>query len=105
MGYNAQTFAETLGATVLFFSLGQVGVVFFGCIFQIVTAYDDQAEAIKGNVAAGIKWAGNLVSLAIISSSPIKKSSELGKAFKRMGTTVCFLLFACALTMISLFAL
>lgn len=77
MGYNAQTFAETLGATVLFFSLGQVGVVFFGCIFQIVTAYDDQAEAIKGNVAAGIKWAGNLVSLAIISSSPIKKSSEL----------------------------
>ena len=90
MGYNAQTFAETLGATVLFFSLGQVGVVFFGCIFQIVTAYDDQAEAIKGNVAAGIKWAGNLVSLAIISSSPIKKSSELGKVFKRMGTTVCF---------------
>lgn len=77
MGYNAQTFAETLGATVLFFSLGQIGVILFGCIFQIVTAYDDQAEAIKGNVAAGIKWAGNLVSLAIISSSPIKKSSEL----------------------------
>ena len=89
MGYNAQTFAETLGATVLFFSLGQIGVILFGCIFQIVTAYDDQAEAIKGNVAAGIKWAGNLVSLAIISSSPIKKSSELGKSFKRMAATVC----------------
>ena len=96
MGYNAQTFAETLGATVLFFSLGQIGVILFGCIFQIVTAYEDQAEAIKGKVAAGIKWAGNLVSLAIISSSPIKKSSELGKSFNGL-----LLLFACALTMIS----
>ena len=77
MGYESVTFAETLGVTVLFFVLGQVGVIFFGFIFQLVTAYDDQEEALKGNVAAGIKWAGNLVSLAIISSSPIKKSSEL----------------------------
>jgi putative membrane protein len=68
---------ETIGATVLFFVLGQIAVIIFGGIFQLITSYDDQEEAKKGNVAAGIKWAGNLVSLAIISSSPIRKSSEL----------------------------
>jgi len=77
MGYGSQTLPETIGATVLFFVLGQIAVIIFGGIFQLITSYDDQEEAKKGNVAAGIKWAGNLVSLAIISSSPIRKSSEL----------------------------
>ena len=77
MGYGSQTLLETIGATVLFFVLGQIAVIIFGGIFQLITSYDDQEEAKKGNVAAGIKWAGNLVSLAIISSSPIRKSSEL----------------------------
>jgi putative membrane protein len=77
MGYGSQSLPETIGATVLFFVLGQIAVIIFGGIFQLITSYDDQEEAKKGNVAAGIKWAGNLVSLAIISSSPIRKSSEL----------------------------
>jgi uncharacterized membrane protein YjfL (UPF0719 family) len=77
MGNGSTDIGETVGVTVMFFALGQISVVLFGFLFQIVTFYDDQEEALKGNVAAGIKWAGNLVSLAIVSSSPIEKTSEL----------------------------
>jgi uncharacterized membrane protein YjfL (UPF0719 family) len=77
MGTGAATLAESIGVTVMYFVIGQIGFILFGFVFQLITTYDDQEEALRGNVAAGIKWAGNLVSLAIVSSSPTEKTSEL----------------------------
>ena len=54
MGYGSQTLPETIGATVLFFVLGQIAVIIFGGIFQLITSYDDQEEAKKGNVADNV---------------------------------------------------
>ncbi len=92
MGKPGQNFGDTIGATILFFVLGQVSVLVFGWIFQLITKYDDQEQCRKGNVAAGIKWASNLVALAIVSSSPIKKTSELASFGVFMSLGGAFLL-------------
>jgi uncharacterized membrane protein YjfL (UPF0719 family) len=77
MGTGPASLAESIGVTVMYFVIGQVAIILFGVVFQIITTYDDQEEALKANAAAGIKWAANLVSLAIVSSSPTEKTSEL----------------------------
>lgn len=85
---SSRSFAETLGVTVMYFVFGQMSVLIFGWVFQTITTYDDQRLAMEDNPASGIKWASNLVSLAVISSAPIERTSELASfwAFTAIGS-------------------
>jgi uncharacterized membrane protein YjfL (UPF0719 family) len=51
---------------LVFFLLGQVTLILFGKIYQLVTSYDVHAEVEKDNVAAGVAFGANLIALGII---------------------------------------
>jgi uncharacterized membrane protein YjfL (UPF0719 family) len=89
---SSQSFAETLGVTVMYFVMGQICVLVFGWVFQIITLYDDQKEAVANNAAAGIKWGSNLIALAVISSAPIERTSELASFWAFTGIGSVFLI-------------
>jgi uncharacterized membrane protein YjfL (UPF0719 family) len=84
-------FAESVAAAALFFTLGQVCMILFSVLFQLLTPYDDQAEARKGNAAAGIRFASNLIALALLTSTPLKKSEEVATFFLFFGLAAIFL--------------
>ena len=89
---SSQSFGETLGVTIMYFVMGQICVLLFGWVFQIITVYDDQKEALSNNAAAGIKWSSNLVALAVISSAPIERTSELASFWAFTGLGSVFLI-------------
>ena len=82
---------ESVAAAALFFTLGQVCMILFSVLFQLLTPYDDQAEARKGNAAAGIRFASNLIALALLTSTPLKKSEEVATFFLFFGLAAIFL--------------
>lgn len=84
-------FAESVAAAALFFTLGQACMILFSVLFQLLTPYDDQAEARKGNAAAGIRFASNLIALALLTSTPLKKSEEVATFFLFFGLAAIFL--------------
>ncbi len=70
-------FGESIGSALIYFVLGQLAQILSAIILQWITPYDDQEEAKKGNLAAGIKFAGNQLALGLITSSPLLKSESL----------------------------
>jgi len=53
-------------SAIVFFILGQAALLLCGFCYEIISAFNVQAEIKKGNVAAGIALAGVLVALGII---------------------------------------
>ena len=80
-GSPGRNMGESIGATLLFYALGQIIMIAFTFGFQKMTPYDDQVEAKKGNPAAGIKMGANIVALSLLTSSPLEKTEEISAFF------------------------
>lgn len=64
-------------STLIWFATGQVVMVGATLVVQCVTHYDDQKLIFDGNVAAGIKFCGTLLSVGILVSHPITVSDSV----------------------------
>ncbi len=60
------SFSQSLGSALLFFVLGQVMLLIFGLVYEMVTPFNVRDEIKQNNPAAGIGLAGILVALGII---------------------------------------
>jgi len=57
---------------LVFFFLGELGLILFGWIYQLLTKYDIHAEIEKDNAAAGVALAGNLIGIGIVLCKGLK---------------------------------
>ncbi len=56
-----------LSSAVAAFAVGQVLLLIFGGLYQVLTRYDDQEElGVKKNLAAGIATGGNLLAYSLV---------------------------------------
>ena len=55
-----------LETAIVFFAIGQVALILFSKIYNLITPYDIHDEIEKDNVAAGVAFGGTLVALGII---------------------------------------
>jgi len=63
-------------STLIWFAVGQVVLLLATFLVQLLTRYDDQKLIFDGNVAAGVKFSGTLVSMGILASHPITVSDS-----------------------------
>lgn len=57
---------------LVFFALGELALIVFGRIYQMLTKYDFHDEIEKDNVAAGVALAGNLIAIGIVLCKGLK---------------------------------
>lgn len=67
----------SIGLTVLYFLLGQMGFIIFGYIYQHLVPFNPHEEIEKDNVAAGVSFGLNLVAAGILLAGFIKYSDSL----------------------------
>jgi uncharacterized membrane protein YjfL (UPF0719 family) len=60
------TFFQALVSAVLFFILGQIALLAFGFVYELVTPFNVRQEIKQNNIAAGIGLGGTLIALGII---------------------------------------
>jgi len=60
------TFFQSLVSAVLFFVLGQIALLAFGFIYELITPFNIRREIKQNNLAAGIGLGGILIALGII---------------------------------------
>lgn len=60
------TFFQSLVSAVLFFILGQIALLAFGLIYELITPFNVRQEIKQNNLAAGIGLGGMLIALGII---------------------------------------
>ena len=60
------TFFQSLVSAVLFFILGQIALLVFGLIYELITPFNVRQEIKQNNLAAGIGLGGILIALGII---------------------------------------
>lgn len=60
------TFFQSLASAVLFFVLGQLALLLFGFIYEVITPFNVRKEIKDNNLAAGIGLGGILIALGII---------------------------------------
>ncbi len=65
------SFVQSLLSALLFFVLGQVVLLLFGLIYQLITPFDVREEIKKNNPAAALGLGGVLISLSIVVMSSI----------------------------------
>ncbi len=65
------TFFQSIASTILFFILGQMTLLIFGFIYELITPFNVRNEIKDNNLAAGIGLGGILIALGIILRSSI----------------------------------
>lgn len=60
------TFFQSLVSAVLFFVLGQIALLLFGFVYELITPFNVRQEIKQNNLAAGIGLGGTLIALGII---------------------------------------
>ncbi|MEH0020947.1 MAG: DUF350 domain-containing protein [Desulfobacter sp.] len=65
------TFFQSLVSAVLFFVLGQMVLLGFGFVYELITPFNVREEIKKNNLAAGIGLGGILIALGIILMSSL----------------------------------
>ncbi|NOX35364.1 MAG: DUF350 domain-containing protein [Deltaproteobacteria bacterium] len=65
------TFFQGIASAVLFFILGQLALLIFGFIYELITPFNVRNEIKNNNLAAGIGLGGILIALGIILMSSI----------------------------------
>ena len=60
------TFFQGVASAILFFVLGQVALLGFGLLYEVVTPFNVRQEIRENNLAAGIGLGGVLIALGII---------------------------------------
>ena len=63
-------------SALTFFSLGQLVLIVFSKIYQLITPYDLHAEIERDNVAAGVAFGGNLVALGMVMFKAVSGNLE-----------------------------
>ncbi len=64
-------FFQSLVSAVLFFAMGQMVLLLFGFVYELVTPFNVREEIKKNNLAAGIGLGGILIALGIILMSSL----------------------------------
>ncbi|MDA3791339.1 MAG: DUF350 domain-containing protein [Desulfobacula sp.] len=64
-------FFQSIASTVLFFILGQMALLVFGFLYELITPFNVRNEIKDNNLAAGIGLGGILIALGIILRSSI----------------------------------
>ncbi len=65
------TFVQSLLSVLVFFVLGQMVLLLFGLVYQLITPFDVREEVKKNNPAAALGLGGVLIALSIILMSAI----------------------------------
>ncbi len=65
------TFLQGIASAVLFFILGQLALLIFGLLYELITPFNVRQEIKENNLAAGIGLGGILIALGIILKSSI----------------------------------
>lgn len=66
------TFIQGIASAILFFILGQLALLIFGFLYELITPFNVRNEIKKNNLAAGIGLGGILIALGIILMASIK---------------------------------
>lgn len=66
MSGSGGSFYQSLGSALLFFVLGQVVLLGFGLLYELITPFGVRDEIKQNNPAAGIGLAGVLIALGVI---------------------------------------
>ncbi len=56
----------TWDSAVIFFFIGQISFIIITFIFRLLTAYNDNEEILKGNMAAALSYAGLMIAVGLI---------------------------------------
>ncbi len=80
------TFLQGIASAVLFFILGQLALLIFGFLYELVTPFNVRNEIKNNNLAAGIGLGGIIIALSIILMSSISGpftgwSNDIGSFF------------------------
>ncbi|MHC4943104.1 MAG: DUF350 domain-containing protein [Planctomycetota bacterium] len=82
---------------VVFFALGEAGLILFSWLYQLFTSYDIHGEIERDNTAAGVALAGNMVAIGIVLLKALKGDflgwTENITAFVVYAVAGCILLF------------
>jgi uncharacterized membrane protein YjfL (UPF0719 family) len=65
------TFIQGITSAVLFFIVGQITLLIFGLLYELITPFNVREEIKKNNLAAGIGLGGILIALGIILKASI----------------------------------
>lgn len=65
------TFLQGIASAILFFILGQLALLLFGLLYELVTPFNVRQEIKENNLSAGIGLGGILIALGIILGSSI----------------------------------
>ncbi|MCP4671726.1 MAG: DUF350 domain-containing protein [Desulfobacula sp.] len=65
------TFIQSIASAILFFIVGQITLLIFGLLYELITPFNVRDEIKNNNLAAGIGLGGVLVALGIILMSSI----------------------------------
>jgi uncharacterized membrane protein YjfL (UPF0719 family) len=65
------TFVQGIASSILFFILGQIALLIFGLLYELITPFNVRNEIKDNNLAAGIGLGGILMALGIILMSSI----------------------------------
>lgn len=90
-----------MGTTLAFFVIGQLGLILFSKVYNLITPYDIHDEIEKNNIAAGVAFGGTLVALGIILMNAtlgnfVSWSESLSYfAFVLLGALIVLPLFRC----------
>ncbi len=60
------TFVQSIASTIFFFVLGQICLLVFGLIYELLTPFNVRNEIKNNNLAAGIGLGGILIALGIV---------------------------------------
>ncbi len=63
---EAGMYIQSLFSAILFFGLGQIVLLIFGMLYEVITPFNVRHEIEKNNLAAGIGLGGILIALGII---------------------------------------
>ncbi len=65
------TFIQGIASAILFFIVGQISLLIFGLLYELITPFNVRDELKNNNLAAGIGLGGILIALGIILMSSI----------------------------------
>jgi len=65
------TFLQGIASAIVFFTAGQITLLFFGFLYELITPFNVRDEIKNNNLAAGIGLSGILMALGIILMSSI----------------------------------
>lgn len=65
------TFIQGIASAILFFIMGQMALLLFGYLYELITPFNVRSEIKNNNLAAGVGLGGILIALGIILRSSI----------------------------------